>query len=91
MPAVYRNGAGPIPAGAILIDRTTPFGNPYRITAGRTREEAITMFDAWIRLQPVLMEKIRRELRGKDLVCHCKPLPCHGDVLLRIANEGLTD
>ena len=27
------------------------------------------------------------ELRGGDLVCWCRPLPCHGDVLLRLANE----
>jgi hypothetical protein len=26
------------------------------------------------------------ELRGKDLVCWCKPDPCHGDLLLRLAN-----
>lgn len=26
-------------------------------------------------------------LKGKDLVCWCAPLPCHGDVLLRLANE----
>jgi hypothetical protein len=26
------------------------------------------------------------ELRGKDLVCWCAPKPCHGDVLLRLAN-----
>ena len=26
-------------------------------------------------------------LRGCDLVCWCRPLPCHGDVLLRLASE----
>jgi len=26
------------------------------------------------------------ELRGKDLVCWCSPLPCHADVLLELAN-----
>jgi hypothetical protein len=32
-------------------------------------------------------ERVRRELRGKDLVCWCKPgKPCHADVLLEIAN-----
>ena len=28
------------------------------------------------------------ELRGKDLVCWCAPLACHGDLLLRLAGEG---
>jgi hypothetical protein len=28
------------------------------------------------------------ELRGRDPVCWCAPdLPCHGDLLLRLANE----
>ena len=27
------------------------------------------------------------ELKGKDLVCYCKPARCHGDYLLKIANE----
>lgn len=30
------------------------------------------------------------ELRGKRLVCHCHPLPCHGDVLAAYA-DGLGD
>jgi hypothetical protein len=30
------------------------------------------------------------ELRGRDLICWCAPLPCHGDVLLRLVriNRG---
>jgi hypothetical protein len=32
--------------------------------------------------------EIKRELRGKDLACFCKPgSPCHADVLLEIANS----
>ena len=27
-----------------------------------------------------------RQLRGKVLGCHCKPLPCHGDYLAALAN-----
>jgi len=26
------------------------------------------------------------KLRGSDLVCFCAPRPCHGDLLLRLAN-----
>lgn len=29
---------------------------------------------------------IKKELKGKDLVCWCAPLPCHADVLLELAN-----
>jgi hypothetical protein len=27
------------------------------------------------------------ELRRKDLACWCAPLPCHGEVLLELANS----
>jgi hypothetical protein len=31
---------------------------------------------------------VRRELKGRDLACWCKPdEPCHADVLLEIANR----
>ncbi|GAG87489.1 unnamed protein product, partial [marine sediment metagenome] len=29
------------------------------------------------------------ELKGKDLVCWCAPLPCHADVLLELANPSI--
>lgn len=36
---------------------------------------------------PPSIDHIRAELRGKPLACWCKPgTPCHGDVLLEIAN-----
>lgn len=40
----------------------------------------------------ITTDDIRRELRGKDLACWC-PLdqPCHGDVLLEIANSEASD
>jgi hypothetical protein len=28
------------------------------------------------------------ELRDRDLVCWCAPDPCHGDLLLRLANAA---
>jgi hypothetical protein len=35
-----------------------------------------------------LRAKMKAELRGKDLVCHCAPDACHAEVILTIANEG---
>lgn len=33
------------------------------------------------------LDRIRAELRGKNLACWCKPgTPCHADVLLELAN-----
>ena len=37
--------------------------------------------------KPELIARAKVELRGKTLGCWCAPKPCHGDVLLEIANE----
>jgi hypothetical protein len=33
------------------------------------------------------MVEVKR-LKGKDLVCWCAPLACHGDVILKYANTS---
>ena len=35
-----------------------------------------------------LHAQVRDQLRGRDLVCYCAPLPCHGELLLRLANAS---
>lgn len=52
-----------------------------------TREEAVSRYEEWLREQPDLMLEVKRELKGKVLGCWCSPLACHGEVLVRIANE----
>lgn len=80
----------------VLIDRTTKWGNPFSHVRGRftraqfvvaSRQKAIEAYEAWIKTQPHLMAALP-ELRGKVLGCWCAPLACHGDVLVRLANEG---
>jgi len=78
----------------VYIGRPSIWGNPFShlpSSAARfrvaTREEAIEQYEAWLLSHPALVERARRELAGKVLGCWCKPLPCHGDVLARIANE----
>jgi hypothetical protein len=55
-------------------------------------QEAIDCYRGWLLARPELIKKAKRELKGKTLACWCKtknnPLaPCHGDVLLEIANS----
>lgn len=69
----------------VPIDRTTKWGNPFIIGVHGTREEVIEMYEQWLFFNPLLTNSLH-ELRGRDLVCWCKPAPCHGDVLLRLAN-----
>jgi hypothetical protein len=68
------------------VDLTQKWSNPYEGRC-RNREEAIEKFKASLLKRPDLMKKVREELRGKDLLCHCAPLPCHGDILLKVANQ----
>ena len=86
-----------IPDGAIYIGRAVPrariagskWGNPFKPTRQGDAEAhavAVAQYRAWLCDQPDLVAALP-ELRGRDLVCWCAPLPCHGDVLLELANE----
>lgn len=78
----------------VYVGRGSKFGNPYTHKYGTSapwvvddRETAIRLYEEWLRAQPELMAAVKQELKGKVLGCWCKPLDCHGDVLLKIANE----
>lgn len=86
MARVYNKYHGDAPKGAVYIGRPSPWGNPFTIGKDGTRDEVLAKYRKWLRGQPMLVERIEKELRGKDLVCFCKPASCHGDTLLEIAN-----
>lgn len=69
----------------VYIGRPSPWGNPFSVLR-HGRHVAIAKFTAAI--SPRMAEVARRELRGRTLVCYCKPLSCHGDVLAAIADSG---
>ncbi len=75
---VHWNDRGP---NAVLIDRTTPFGNPFSIGDRATK---IAKFKVYFvrRLQkdPEFWYAVQ-QLSGRELACHCKPMDCHGDVI----------
>jgi hypothetical protein len=73
-----------VPAGAVYIGRGRKWGNPFRIGADGDRAAVIAKHESWLRDQHHLLRALE-ELRGCDLVCFCAPLPCHGDLLLRLA------
>lgn len=79
----------------VYIGRPSKWGNPYSHKKGTlaefsasSREAAIEAYRIWIHLpeNKRLLEAAKIELKGKVLGCWCKPKPCHGDVLLEIAN-----
>lgn len=87
MPKVLNKYTYGTTASGITIDRTSKWGNPFKIGPNGTRKEVIKKYEQWLLKQPKLVALAKKELKGRDLLCWCAPLPCHGDVLLRIANE----
>ena len=71
----------------IYIGRPSKYGNPFLIGKDGTRKQVIQKFIDMLNSDIHLMNEIKNELKGKNLVCHCKPKECHGDYLLQIANE----
>lgn len=87
-PKVFnKNSADKPRPGAIYIGRPSRFGNPFVLGKDGNRKMVIDKFEAALVGNATLLAAVKRDLRGKDLVCFCAPLACHGDVLLRIANE----
>lgn len=95
MPRVLNKRKGNIPLDAVYVGRPSKWGNPYKIGEwgvvphmGRIdRSESIRLYKQWLERRSDLVEQAKKELRGKDLVCWCTPLPCHADVLLELANH----
>lgn len=95
MPRVYNdhgNGDAP-PKDAVYIGRPSVYGNPFShipsfypdVTVVDTREESIARYREYfyerIKTDPIFKMQVH-ELKGKDLICFCAPLPCHGDIIL---------
>ena len=97
MPRVLNRHKDGFPKGSVYIGRpgkkSKPtkwgkygkWGNPYFPGIDGTLEEIIAMYEQYI-LGDAERFACLHELKGKDLVCFCAPKPCHGDVLLRLAN-----
>jgi hypothetical protein len=89
-----------LPDGAVTVDRTTPWGNPFVVGRDGTRDECVRLhrlllgglFD--IKAKVSITEQVAawhyavdhiHELVGRDLACVCGPGPCHADTLLEAA------
>jgi hypothetical protein len=78
---------------AVYIGRGSKWGNPFVIGKDGDREEVITKYMEHLAESTQLLEAIPT-LAGKFLVCYCAPEPCHGDILIDLANpidEGGVD
>lgn len=81
-PRVLNRHRDAIPKDAVYIGRGSSYGNPFKIDEHGTRDEVCDRFE-----NEVLPNLDVSALRGKDLVCFCKPERCHGDAILKKANS----
>lgn len=79
----------------IYIGRPSILSNPFPITSYDNRKESLRKFKIYLKQQIILRTKVYHELRRIQileeknpnkiirLLCFCKPLPCHGDILVQ--------
>lgn len=81
----------------VYIGRGSKWGNPYSHKDGtkadfkvKNRAEAIAMYRLYITKGDGkhLLNNLD-ELRDKKLGCYCKPLHCHGDILLELITPNI--
>jgi hypothetical protein len=68
----------------VYIGRGSPFGNPFKIGEDGDRKQVLDKYRVYFykRLtNPEFRDKVL-SLKGKVLGCYCKPLGCHGDVII---------
>jgi hypothetical protein len=82
------------------VDRTSRWGNPFKIGKDGTREEIIQKYRIWFltgtesrkvgryTVDPRSLRERVQELRGFNLACCPPELPCHADFLLTQANPS---
>lgn len=73
-----------------LGERGSFLANPFKIGPGTSREESIQRYRNWfydqIENTPNFRDRVLA-LKGKTLGCWCKPLACHGDVIVEFLEE----
>ena len=61
------------------------YGNPFILYHPKDREDMLHRYYDWavnlLHTDPTFAGKVL-DLDGKTLVCFCRPLACHGDVLI---------
>lgn len=68
------------------IGRGSKWGNKFVIGRDGSREEVIAKYKECILKNDELLSCLG-ELKDKVLGCYCKPLACHGDVLVELVKD----
>jgi len=83
-------------AKCVWIDRRSILGNPFHLLDKNNfdeRQKSIQKYRVWLwerikeraAVYKSLMQLLEMERKYKTvyLMCHCKPLACHGDVIVK--------
>ena len=54
----------------VYIGRPSVWGNPFVLQPDEPRGATIARYEAWLLSQPKLIERAKRELKGKVLACY---------------------
>lgn len=78
-----------IPYDAVYVGRPTAYGNPFVLRHEKDRDKILIQYATWLMddKQRWLRDHMRRNLRGRHLVCWCSPKACHADIVLIVANS----
>ena len=68
------------------IGRPGFWGNPNKLSVFNNRLDCIVEYEKYARSSPDILARLT-ELSSKYIVCHCHPLECHGDVLVKLFRE----
>lgn len=75
----------------VYIGRPSKWGNPFKLSEkfGFGRKHVLELYENYIRttIAGKQLRKELHELEGKRLGCYCKPLACHGDILIKLLEE----
>lgn len=95
-----------MPENTVKVDRSTRWGNPFKLIHDSQRAAMVGHFRQWVtrqhptvggfadlvRGEPPKVSEIITRLRGKNLACWCRlDQPCHADVLLELANRPICE
>lgn len=82
MPKLWNMKTHHPPKGAVYIGRGSKYGNPFIIGKHGDRDKVCDRFE-----KEVLPTLDVSALKGQDLICFCHPLRCHGESIMKKANE----
>lgn len=86
-PKVHNKHHNDIPEDVVYIGRSSRWENPFIFGRHGNRADVLAKYKDFLLSDEKLISEAKTELAGKDLVCFCAPLACHGDLLLKIAND----